>query len=141
VCVTTLLTAALLADSKEKLLLAIGIAALVVNAAMNLVLLRYYNFTAAGFATAATELLFLLCALAAFRLVTGRSALTLTAGIYLLPAILMGTILKFVTAGPALRVTCGIFLGVLSVAAILLSPGARRFRQEMVQNTPVFQSP
>jgi hypothetical protein len=39
---------------------------------MNLVLLHLYNFTAAGFATAATELLFLGGALAAFQSATGE---------------------------------------------------------------------
>jgi O-antigen/teichoic acid export membrane protein len=131
VCVTTVLTASLLADRKEKLLLAIGTAALVVNAALNLVLLRHYNFTAAAFVTAATELLFLVGALVVFQTASGRSAITWRSALYLLPALLMGAILYVVRGGPALRVTGGIVLGLLSVAAILLSPGARRFRREM----------
>ncbi len=138
VCVTTVLTASLLADRKEKLLLAIGIAALAVNAAMNLVLLRHYNFTAAGFATAATELLFLICALAAFHLIARRSAMTWHVLVYLLPAGIMGVILYFLPGGPTLRVAVGIALGVLSVSVILLSPAARRFRKEISSASPLF---
>ena len=138
VCVTTVLTASLLADRKEKLLLGIGVAALVVNAAMNLVLLRHYNFTAAGFATAATEFLFLVCALAGFQIATGRSAITLKSVVYLAPAIVIGVLLYFMPGGAAVRVACGIALGMLSVGAILWSPEARQFRQEMRSSSPVF---
>ena len=66
----------ILADGKEKLLLTIGTIALIANVVLNAVLLRHYNFTAAGFATAVTELLFLVGALIAFQVVTGRSAFT-----------------------------------------------------------------
>jgi len=138
VCVTTVLTASLLADRKEKLLLSIGMAALVVNAAMNLVLLRHYNFTAAGFATAATEFLFLVSALAGFQIAAGRSAMTWTSFGYVVPAIVMGALLYFMPGGAVLRVACGIALGVLSVMAILWSPEARRFRQEMRSSALVF---
>jgi len=131
VCVTTVLTAAMLADRREKLLLAIGTAALVVNVAMNLVLLSMYNFTAAGFATAATELLFLAGAVAAFQSVTGKSALTPDCWRYLLPAAVMAVILYFEGGGPAVRVGTGITLGLLSAVAILSSSRARRFRQEI----------
>lgn len=138
VCATTVLTASLLADRKEKLLLGIGSAALVVNAAVNLVLLRHYNFTAAGFATAATELLFLVCALIGFRIASGRSAIDARFVPYLAPAIVMGVLLYFMPGGAALRVVCGIALGVLSLGVILWSPGARRFRQDMRSSSPVF---
>lgn len=138
VCVTTVLTASLLADRKEKLLLSMGVAALVVNAAMNLVLLRHYNFTAAGFATAATEFLFLVCALAGFQIAAGRSAITLKSAVYLAPAIVVGTLLYFMPGGAVLRVACGIVLGVLSVGVILWSPEARRFRQQMRASSPAF---
>ena len=131
VCVTTVLTASLLANRKEKLLLAIGVAALVVNAAMNLVLLRHYNFTAAGFATAATEFLFLVCALVGFWITSGRSPVEPQSLVYLIPAIAMGVLLHFIPGGAAMRVLCGIVLGIVSVGAILWSPAARRFRQEM----------
>ncbi|HLI62752.1 MAG TPA: oligosaccharide flippase family protein [Terriglobales bacterium] len=141
VCVTTVLTASLLADRKEKLLLAIGTSALLLNAALNLVLLRHHNFTAAGFATAASELLFLICALVAFQLVTRHSALTWDALLYLLPAAVMGAIVYFAvlhltTGGAVLRVVFGIVLGVVAVTAILLSPAARRFRKEMAALVP-----
>ena len=138
VCVTTVLTAALLAAGKEKVLLAIGTAALVVNAAINLVALRHYNFTAAGFATALTELLFLVCAWAAFWIFAGRSPLTLKSAVYALPAIAMGGVLYWMKGAPALRVSFGIALGLLAVAAILLSPDARRFRKEIAAAAPVF---
>lgn len=136
VCVTTVLTASLLADRKEKVLLAIGASALLLNAALNLLLLRRYNFTAAGFATAASELLFLMGAFVAFQSATRRSALTWRSLLYLLPAAAMGAVLyfavlRFTTGGAALRVGCGIVLGAASVAALLLSPGARKFRKEM----------
>src|SRR5215472_590832 len=131
VCITTVLTASLLAKRSEKLLLQIGIAALLVNAAINLVLLQKHNFTAAALATAATELLYLICALAAFQFVTGRSAVTWRSAMYLFPAVIMGVILRFVPGNAALRVTCGIALGILAAAAILFSPEARRFRKEM----------
>ena len=141
VCVTTVLTASLLADHKEKSLLAIGTSALLLNAVLNLLLLRRYNFTAAGFATAASELLFLICALLAFRFVTHHSALTWDTLPYLLPAAAMGAMLYFAvlrstTGGAALHVVCGIMLGVLSVAAILALPGARQFRKEMAGLPP-----
>ena len=138
VCVTTVLAASLLADHKEKLLLVIGCAALLVNAALNLVLLRRHNFTAAGFATAATELLFLLGALIAFHVATRHSALSWSAAAYLLPAIAVGAILHWLPGGAMLRVICGIVLGALAVAAILLSPQAKRFRREMADASPKF---
>ena len=138
VCVTTVLTASLLADHKEKLLLAIGTAALIVNAGMNVLLLQRYNFTAAGFATAATELLFLVGALIAFQIATRRSALTWSALGYLLPGMVMGAILHFLGGGAVVRVAGGIVLGALSVAAILLSLRARRFRSEMAAASPDF---
>jgi O-antigen/teichoic acid export membrane protein len=138
VCVTTVLTAALLAHRKEKLLLALGTAALLVNAAINMVALRYYNFTAAGCATALTEVLFLAGALLAFQIVTSRSALTPGSALYLLPAIVMGVILYWTRGEPALRVSCAIVLGILAVAVILLSPGARQFRKEIAAAAPLF---
>lgn len=138
VCVTTVLTAALLAERKEKVLLAIGTAALLVNAAINVVALHYYNFTAAGFATALTELLFLVCALVAFQIITGHCPLTLGSALYLLPAIVMGGILYWMRGGPALRVTVGIVLGGLAVTAILFSGGARQFRREIAAVAPIF---
>ena len=138
VCITTVLTASLLADRKEKLLLAIGAAALVVNAAMNLVLLRHYNFTAAGLATAATEFLFLVGALTGFQMAAGRSAITLKSVVYCAPAGVMGVLLYLLPGGAWLRVACGVALGVLSVGVILWSPEARRFRQQMRMSTPAF---
>ncbi|MGA2905446.1 MAG: hypothetical protein ABSD98_16595, partial [Candidatus Korobacteraceae bacterium] len=57
---------------------------------------------------------------------------------YLLPATGMGVVLYYMGGGPALRVVCGIMLGLLSVAAILSSKGARRFRREMAAASPVF---
>ena len=138
VCVTTVLTAALLAERKEKVLLAIGTAALLVNAAITVVALHYYNFTAAGFATALTELLFLVCALVAFQIITGHCPLTLGSALYLLPAIVMGGILYWMRGGPALRVTVGIVLGGLAVTAILFSGGARQFRREIAAVAPIF---
>jgi O-antigen/teichoic acid export membrane protein len=138
VCLTTVLTAAMLADRKEKTLLAIGTTALVVNAAVNLIALRYYNFTVAGFATALTEFLFLVSALVAFQTITRRSALTWSAAIYLAPGLMLATMLHFVRGGPALRVTCGIVVGGLAVASMLLSEGARRFRQEIAAGAPTF---
>lgn len=136
VCVTTVLTASLLADRREKLLLRIGIAMLLVNAAMNLVLLQSHNFTAAGFATATTELLYLIGALVAFQLVTGRSALTWSSAAYLLPALIMGALLWWIKGEAVFRVGCGIVLGIAAVVAILFSPGAQRFRKEMKAASP-----
>jgi len=135
VCVTTVLTASLLAIGKEKLLLAIGTAALIVNATMNLILLQSYNFTAAGFATAATELLYLVSAVVAFQAVTRHSALSWGALANLLPAMAMAAILKFTPGGPVLRVACGVLLGVIAAALILLSPAAKRFRKELAANS------
>jgi hypothetical protein len=43
----------------------------------------------------------------------------------------MGVVLYFVGGGPATRVAAGVALGLLSVAAILSSDRARRFRKEM----------
>jgi O-antigen/teichoic acid export membrane protein len=131
VCITTVLTAAMLADRKEKLLLAIGTAALVINAAMNVVLLSMYNFTAAGFATAVTELLFLAGALAAFQSVTGKRALTSDCWRYLSPAAVMAVVLYFMGGGSVIRVATGIVLGLLSAVAILSSERARAFRKEI----------
>ena len=139
VCVTTVLTAAMLADRKEKLLLEIGTVALAVNAAMNLVLLHLYNFTAAGFATAATELLFLGGALAAFELVTHQSPLTWDCWRYLLPATVMGVVLYFMGGGPVIRVATGIALGLLSAVAILSSRRARQFRKELAEEGTFLQ--
>ena len=138
VCVTTVLTASMLAASKEKALLAIGTAALAANVALNLMLLRHYNFTAAGFATAATELLFLLAAFVTFRRVMRSSPLDWRALSYLLPALLTGAFLYFLHASAVMRVICGIVLGLVSVSAILVSPPARRFREQVTSNALVF---
>jgi len=140
VCVTTVLTASMLAAGKEKLLLAIGTAALVANVALNVLLLRTYNFTAAGFATAVTELLFLLGAVIAFQVVTGRSAITWSSIPYLLPGVVMAVVFHFAHGEAAIRVTIGVVLGLLSVASILLSPQARRFRKEMAANSLLFSA-
>ena len=102
---------------------------------LNAVLLRHYNFTAAGFATAVTEVLFLVGAMIAFQAVTGRSALTLSALPYLLPAAVMVAILHFTAGGAVLRVSVGTVLGLASIAAILVSPQARRFREEMARSS------
>lgn len=130
VSVTTVVTASLLAAGKEKQLLAIGVAALLANAVLNLALLRHHNFTAAGFATAATELLFLLAALIAFHVETRRSALTCSSALYLAPAVLLACVLH-ITGGPAPRVTCGILLGLALVIGILLVAPTRRLRSEL----------
>lgn len=131
VCLTTVVTASMLADHRERILLAIGTAALVANVAMNAVLLRHHNFTAAGFATAVTELLYLVGALLAFRVTTGRSPINWSTFAFLLPAILMAAVLRLTHGTPALRVTGGVLLGGISVAAILLTPAARRFRNQI----------
>ncbi len=138
VCVTTVLTASMLADRREKVLLTIGTAALVANVALNVVLLRRYNFTAAGFATAATELLFFVGAAVAFSIGTRRSPVTWSSLSYLVPAVVMGLLLQVVHGGAGLRVVCGIALGSLSIAAILLSPQARRFRAQMAARARLF---
>ncbi len=140
VCVTTVLTASMLAAGKEKLLLVIGVAALVANVVLNLVLLRTYNFTAAGFATAVTEGLFLLGAVIAFQVATGRSAITWSSILYLLPGLAMAVIFYLVHGGAAIRVTIGIVLGMLSVGSILLSRQARQFRKEMAANSLLFSA-
>jgi hypothetical protein len=59
--------------------------------------------------------------------------------IYLLPAVVMSLLLQVVHGGAALRVICGIALGSLSVAAILLSPQARRFRAQLASGPRIFQ--
>jgi O-antigen/teichoic acid export membrane protein len=141
VCVTTVLTASMLADKKEKILLAIGTAALVANAGLNMVLLQRHNFTAAGFATAATELLYLIGAVIAFWVVTKRAPLGWNVLIYVLPAIVMAAVLYVVPGGPALRVGCGVLVGVLCVGSILLSAPARRFRQDISTHAPQFSEP
>jgi O-antigen/teichoic acid export membrane protein len=140
VCVTTVLTASMLADGKEKLLLTLGTIALIANIVLNVVLLRHYNFTAAGFATAVTELLFLLSALIAFRVVTGRSAITGSSLPYLFPGLAMVAILYLAHGGAALRVTVGVALGLLSLGVILVSPQARRFRREMAAQSLLFSA-
>ncbi len=138
VCVTTVLTASMLADRREKVILAIGTFALVANVALNVVLLRQYNFTAAGFATAVTELIFFIAAAIAFFAVTRRSPITWGAPAYLTPAVAMVLLLQFIHGGAILRVICGIVLGCLSVSIILLSPQARRFREEMAERAQLF---
>ena len=139
VSVTTVVTASLLAARREKLLLAIGISALLANALLNLVLLRHHNFTAAAFVTAATELLFLLGALIAFRVATGRAALTWNSALYLAPAALLAAVLHVISGGPA-RATCGIVLGVASVIGILLAPPVRRLRRNLAGAAPVIDT-
>ena len=132
--------ASLLAAGWEKQLLAIGLLALLANAGLNLVLLRHYNFTAAGFATAATELLFLLGALIAFRIATGRAALTWSSAAYLAPAALLAVVLRITSGGPALRVACGIILGLASMIVILLPPPIRRLRGELAGAAPAIET-
>jgi O-antigen/teichoic acid export membrane protein len=128
----------MLADRREKVLLTIGTLALVANVALNLVLLRRYNFTAAGFATAATELFYLIGAVVAFHIFTGRSALTWRTLLYVTPAASMAAILHLTAGGAVLRVCAGIGLGLLAVAAILVMPQSRQFRREMRSFTPTF---
>jgi O-antigen/teichoic acid export membrane protein len=139
VCVTTVVTASMLADRREKVLLTIGTLALVANVALNLVLLRRYNFTAAGFATAATELFYLIGAVVAFHIFTGRSALTWRTLLYVTPAAIMAAILHLTAGGAVLRVCAGIGLGLLAVATILVMPQSRQFRREMRSFTPTFE--
>jgi len=141
VCVTTVLTASMLADKREKILLTIGAVALMANVGLNVVLLQRYNFTAAGFATAATELLYLVGALIAFLAVTKRAPLGWNVVVYLLPAIAMAAILFVLPGGPALRVSCGVALGILCVGAILLSPPAKQFRKDLAERAPSFSVP
>lgn len=141
VCVTTVLTASMLADRREKVLLGIGTAALVANVTLNVILLRRYNFTAAGFATAVTELLFFVGAAIAFYIVTRRSPFTWSASASLLPAAITGVLLQVVHGGASLRVISGGVMGSLSVAAILLSPQARRLRAEMATRSRLFPRP
>lgn len=133
VCVTTVLTAALLAAGKEKLLLAIGTGALAVNAGMNLVLLRRFDFTAAAITTAATECIFLIAALIGFRTATRCSALRWIDLGYLTPALALGAILSIIRYGPEVRVACGLVLGLIAVAALLSTPRARRLRRELAE--------
>jgi O-antigen/teichoic acid export membrane protein len=138
VCVTTVLTTAMLADRQEKTILAIGVSALTANVAVNLIVLHFYNFTAAAFTTALSELLFLVSALVAFQVITRRSALTWETLTYLIPALLLGAILHFLGGGPGFRVICGIVLGSGAVAGILFSQDARRFRAAMATASPTF---
>jgi len=140
VWVTTVLTASLLAAGKEKLLLAIGTAALVVNVVLNLVLLRHYNFTAAGFVTAVSELLFLLVALIGFQAVTGRSAVAWSGIRYLLPAAAMALVLHFMPHSSVLRITCGVVLGTIAVGALLSTPSARRLRKDLGSSTAMYNT-
>ena len=138
VCVTTVLTASMLADRREKILLEIGIVALLANVGLNVMLLQRYNFTASGFATAATELLYLVGSLGAFAITTKRMPVGWSAVLHLLPAMVMAAVLYGVPGSPALRVTCGVVLGFLSVASILMSPAAKRFRDEIRRQAPRF---
>jgi O-antigen/teichoic acid export membrane protein len=140
VCVTTVLTASMLADRREKTLLAIGVVALIVNAALNVVLLRHFNFTVAAFVTAITELLYLIGAAGAFHLATGRIAVRMTSLFYLLPAMVMVVLLHYAPGGAGLRVMCGVILGAGGVAVILFSPPSRRFRAEMASSSVEFLS-
>ncbi|HLX72994.1 MAG TPA: oligosaccharide flippase family protein [Verrucomicrobiae bacterium] len=134
---TSVLTASLLADRNEKILLAIGVVALLVNAVLNAILLRRYNFTAAGVVTAVTELLFLVCALIAFLAMTRRSPIILPTIVYLLPAAVMALVLHITAGGAAIRVAAGIVLGGVSVAILLLAPPAQRLRAEMKAESPI----
>ena len=141
VFVTTVMTASLLAAGEERVLLGIGTGALAANATLNLVLLRHHSFTAAGFATAASELLFMLGGLIAFRIVTGQNALSWSSLPYLTPAICMVGVIEFVRGGPVLRVACGIVSGAIAVTAILLLPGARRFREQVASASAAGELP
>ena len=136
VCITTVITAALLADGKEKTLLAIGSFALVVNLLFNLIALRNHNFTAAGVATAVTEFIFLVGALVAFKTGTGRGAVDTGALLLLLPGVVLAALLRVVPGGATLHVACGVVLGIIAVAAILLSPAARRLRHDLLSDRP-----
>jgi hypothetical protein len=69
--------------------------------------------------------------LVAFSVVTRQSALIWSSLLNLLPAIVMAFLLRVIPGGPLLRVACGVVLGAIAVAVILLSPVARRFRKEM----------
>lgn len=138
VCVTTVLTTAMLADRQEKTILAIGVTALIANVAVNLIILHFYNFTAAAFTTALSELLFLVGALVAFQVITRRSAVTWSTVPYLVPALLLGAILHFLGGSPGFRVISGVLLGSGAVAGILFSRDARRFRAAMVTASPTF---
>jgi polysaccharide transporter, PST family len=135
VCVTTVLTASMLADRREGLLLKIGVAALIVNAVFNVVLLRHCSFTVAALVTALTELLYLVGAAVAFQVATRRFAMTWGSLLYLLPAVVMAVLLYFTPGGAVARVSCGVVLGAAAVATILFSPAARRFRAELASSS------
>jgi O-antigen/teichoic acid export membrane protein len=139
VSVTTVLTASLLALGRERSLLTIGVAALLFNAALNLTLLWRHDFTAAAFVTAATELLYLIAATLAFRLIMHRSAVTWSSALYVAPALITAAILHFTPGGPAPRVACGIALGILSVIGILSIRQTRRLRQELAGASPAME--
>ena len=141
VCVTTVLTASMLAGRREKILLQIGVLALLVNVGLNVVLLPRYNFTAAGFATAATELLYLVASLVAFTVVTKRVPIGWGTVLYMVPATVMGAILWELPGAPALRVGCGVALAIVCVASILWTTAARRFRDDIRMQAPQFSEP
>ena len=135
VCVTTVLTGSLLAIGKEKLLLWIGMTALLVNATANLVLLRTMNFTAAAITTAATEALYLALALIAFRAVAGCAALGWRQLAYLAPALAMSLLLPLARRGAVIHVAAGIVLGAICVVILLATPRARRLRRDLSESS------
>jgi len=140
VCVSTVLMAALLAAKREKLVLAIGTTGLVLNAGLNFVLLRHYNFTAAAFATAVSEFLFFAGSSLAFRHTAGRAALRWRELVYLGPAVVMGLVLSVVPSNAAVRVGCGLVLGSASVIGLLATPKARGLRQELAAEQSAISS-
>lgn len=130
VWVTSVFATALLADGREKVLLAICAAGLLVNVVGNLVFIPRYGFTAAAVTTAATELLVGATVLAVFVSTVGRRPRVKPAWIgFLLPAAGLGAILAVVGGSAPLRVGVGVAVGGAAVLALLASPAGRSHRR------------
>jgi O-antigen/teichoic acid export membrane protein len=129
-------TTALLADGRERTLLALGTLGVLVNVGGNALLLPVYGFTAAAATTAATEALVGVGAVWAFGRVGGLPMLGLSPIAVL--ALAIGAIASTAALpGPGMpRIAAGAVVTTLGAFLLLSLPGARRFRQEIDRRPP-----
>jgi O-antigen/teichoic acid export membrane protein len=134
--ITPVFATALLADGREKSLLALSATAFAVSAAANLLLLPRFPFVVAAGAAAVTEIIF---CLGAFILLKSRLR-ALAPGLpllaCLLPAALLVLVFQFLPPAPMVRVVLASLLSALAVLALLCSPTAAQYRREVTPAAP-----
>ncbi|NRA96823.1 MAG: polysaccharide biosynthesis protein, partial [Planctomycetes bacterium] len=120
---------AMLAAGRERTLLKIALAGLVLNVVGNLALLPSMGFEAAALTTAATEGLVLLCMFVTVLQLVGHRLWVWALSRALLPAGVLAIVLGLLPAGGDLRMILAAVGGCIGAAIIFLGPTGRAFRR------------